>query len=69
MFAKIDVNGENAEEIYVSMRAEQPGDGESSDVKWNFEKFLIAPTGETLARWDTGTTPEEIRGEIAEIIQ
>jgi len=64
MFAKIDVNGDGAAELYTQLRAEQPGDGDSSDVKWNFEKFLVNPQGETIARWDTGTTPEHIAAEL-----
>ncbi len=66
MFAKIDVNGADAAEIFTMMKADQPGDGESSDVKWNFEKFLVDPTGTAVARWDTGTTPEDIRADLAD---
>ena len=66
MFAKLDVNGENEASLYSMMKADQPGDGESSDVKWNFEKFLIDPEGVTVARWDTGTTPEDIRADLAD---
>ena len=53
MFAKIDVNGDAEAALYTMMKADQPGDGDSADVKWNFEKFLIDPQGETVARWDT----------------
>ncbi len=66
MFAKIDVNGEDEALVYSLMKAAQPGDGDSSDVKWNFEKFLVSPQGEVVARWDTGTTPEAIRAALAE---
>jgi len=64
MFAKIDVNGDNAAELYQQMKAEQPGDGESSDIAWNFEKFLVNPQGQTVARWGTRTTPEDIAAEL-----
>ena len=66
MFAKIDVNGENEAPVYTMMKAEQPGEGDSSDIGWNFEKFLVNPEGETVARWDTRTTPEEIRADLAD---
>ncbi len=68
MFAKIDVNGDDAAPIYTAMKSEQPGNGDSADVKWNFEKFLINPQGQTIARWDTGTTPEDIAGELADLM-
>ena len=66
MFAKIDVNGTDEAQAYTLMKAEQPGEGDASDVLWNFEKFLIGPDGETIARWDTGTTPEDIRADLAD---
>ncbi len=68
MFAKIDVNGDNAAELYQQLKAEQPGSGESSDVGWNFEKFLVNPQGQTIARWDTRTTPEEIAAQLPELM-
>ncbi len=68
MFAKIDVNGENAAELYQQLRSEQPGDGDTSDVKWNFEKFLVNPAGQTVARWDTGTTPEDIAAQLPNLM-
>lgn len=64
MFAKIDVNGEGAAEVYSQMKAEQPGQGDSADIGWNFEKFLVNPQGQTIARWDTRTTPEDIAAEL-----
>lgn len=64
MFAKLDVNGDNAAEVYSMMKAEQPGDGDSADIAWNFEKFLVNPQGQTIARWGTRTTPEEIAAEL-----
>ena len=64
MFAKIEVNGENEAELYTLLKAAQPGDGDDSAIRWNFEKFLVDPDGEVVARWDTGTTPEEIRAQL-----
>lgn len=66
MFAKIDVNGDNAAPIFQAMKAEQPGKGDSADVAWNFEKFLIDPQGQTVARWDTRTTPEDIAAQLGD---
>lgn len=68
MFAKIDVNGDGAADVYTQVKAEQPGDGDSADVKWNFEKFLVNPQGQTVARWDTGTTPEDIALQLPELM-
>ena len=32
--------------------------GEAGDVEWNFEKFLVAPDGEVVARFRPTTTPD-----------
>lgn len=60
MFAKIDVNGDTAAPLYQWLRAGQPGEGDTSDVAWNFEKFLVDRSGEVVARWGPTTTPEDI---------
>ena len=60
MFAKIDVNGDTAADLYKFLKAEQPGDGESAEIAWNFEKFLIDRSGAVVRRFPPQTTPEEI---------
>jgi len=64
MFAKIDVNGDTAAPLYSWLRHAQPGEGDSSDVTWNFEKFLVDRSGEVVARWGPQTTPEDIGAEL-----
>ena len=64
MFAKIDVNGDDQAELYSMMKSQQPGEGDSSDIGWNFEKFLVDPAGNAIARWGTATTPEQIAAEL-----
>ena len=68
MFAKIDVNGANEAPLYTILKAGQPGSGDSADIGWNFEKFLVNPEGEVVRRWDTGTTPETIGAELADLM-
>jgi glutathione peroxidase len=60
MFSKIEVNGDDACELYRFLKRRQPGDGESSDITWNFEKFLVDRDGEVVARFPPMTTPEQI---------
>lgn len=64
MFSKIEVNGEGACELYRTLKAAQPGDGDTSEIAWNFEKFLVGRDGTVLARWSPPTTPEQIRDEL-----
>ena len=66
MFSKIEVNGEGACELYQLLTREQPGEADSSDITWNFEKFLVGRDGTVVARWSPMTTPEEIRAILPE---
>jgi glutathione peroxidase len=68
MFAKIEVNGDGAAELYRWLKAEQPGEGESSDVTWNFEKFLVNGKGEVVARWSPKTTPEDVGEQLSQFL-
>ena len=60
MFAKIEVNGPNATPLYQMLRAAQPGDADSADITWNFEKFLVDRNGTVVRRFSPMTTPDEI---------
>src|SRR3954470_12308703 len=45
MTEKIDVNGEGRHEIYRSLVEAPDEKGDSGDVRWNFEKFLLDASG------------------------
>ena len=59
LFEKIDVNGANRHEVYDELTETADADGEAGDVKWNFEKFLVAPDGKVVARFRPQVTPED----------
>jgi glutathione peroxidase len=59
MFAKIDVNGENAHEIYKFLKKELKGFF-GSKIKWNFTKFLVDKNGKPVKRFSPYTKPEKI---------
>ncbi len=64
MFSKVEVNGDGATPLYQHLKSEQPGDGDSAEITWNFEKFLIGRDGTVVGRFSPMVTPEE----LAEII-
>ncbi len=64
MFSKIEVNGDGAAELYKMLKDAQPGEGETSDITWNFEKFLVNGTGDVVARFSPMVTPEEIAEQL-----
>lgn len=68
MFAKIEVNGEGACELYDWLRSEQPGEGESSDITWNFEKFLVNSDGDVVARFSPMVTPEQVAEQLPNLL-
>lgn len=59
MFSKIEVNGENAHEIYKFLKEELKGTL-GSKIKWNFTKFLIDKDGKPVKRFSPVTKPEKI---------
>ena len=65
MVHKIDVNGDNACELYTWLKSQQ---GEGADITWNFEKFLIDREGNVVERFSPAVTPEEIAPRIAELL-
>jgi glutathione peroxidase len=60
MFAKIEVNGDNAHPFYKWMKKEQKGLLGSEAIKWNFTKFLIDAEGNVVKRYAPTDTPEKI---------
>jgi glutathione peroxidase len=64
MFSKIDVNGENEAPLYTLLKAAQPGDGETPDIVWNFEKFLVDGDGNVLKRYAPPVSPADIAAEL-----
>src|SRR5579872_7298659 len=51
LYEKIDVNGEDRHPIYAELTETADGEGNAGDIQWNFEKFLVSPTGEVVGRF------------------
>jgi glutathione peroxidase len=58
LLEKLEVNGPGRHPLYAELTAKPDAAGEAGDVKWNFEKFLVSPGGEVVARFRPGTEPE-----------
>jgi glutathione peroxidase len=56
---KADVNGQGQSPLYQELTATPDADGEAGEVQWNFEKFLISPAGEIVARFRPPVDPED----------
>ncbi len=69
MFAKVDVNGENAHPLYKFLKGERPGILGTEAIKWNFTKFLVGPDGQVLKRYAPTDAPDKIAKEIKELLK
>jgi glutathione peroxidase len=59
IFEKIEVNGPGRHPIYDELTAVPDASGTAGDIQWNFEKFVIAPSGSVVARFRPRTVPDD----------
>lgn len=69
MFAKVDVNGPEADPLYQYLRKEAKGLMGTTKVKWNFTKFLIDQQGNVVKRFATATKPEAMIPDIKGLLK
>ncbi|AWI27624.1 glutathione peroxidase [Streptomyces sp. ICN441] len=58
LLEKSEVNGDQRHPLYAELTRFADADGEAGDVQWNFEKFLVSPRGDVVARFRPRTEPE-----------
>jgi glutathione peroxidase len=59
MTAKLEVNGRRRHPLYQRLTAVSDADGRAGEIEWNFEKFVVAPSGEVVARFRPTVAPED----------
>ena len=64
MYAKVDVNGANADPLFQYLKKEKKGILWSEGIKWNFTKFLVGRDGTVLKRFAPTDKPESLAGDI-----
>ena len=69
LFQKIDVNGDNADPLYIFLKKQATGFLGSQSIKWNFTKFLIDKEGKVIERYGSSTKPEEITDDIEKLLK
>jgi glutathione peroxidase len=67
LFAKIDVNGDNAHPLYRHLKAARKG-VLGSAIKWNFTKFLVGRDGSVLRRYAPTDTPGQIEKDLGPLL-
>lgn len=68
LFAKVDVNGDDAAPLFRHLKREAPGVLGSKAIKWNFTKFLVDRDGKVVDRFAPTTKPEAIAKDIEALL-
>ncbi|MCK8451698.1 glutathione peroxidase [Bacillus safensis] len=68
MFAKVDVNGEEAHPLFKHLTSEAKGVLGTKTVKWNFTKFIVDQNGEVTERFSPKTPPKELESSIITLL-
>ena len=68
VFAKVDVNGGEADTLFDRLKSDAPGVLGSKAIKWNFTKFLIDREGRVVDRYAPTTKPADIRADIEKLL-
>lgn len=66
-FAKIKVNGDEANALYKWLK-EKKGGIFGKAIKWNFTKFLVDREGKVIERYAPTTKPEKIEKDILKLL-
>src|ERR1039457_6375966 len=45
--------------LYEELTKTEDAEGNAGDITWNFEKFLVSPAGQVVARFRPRTDPED----------
>jgi glutathione peroxidase len=63
---KVEVNGDGRHALYQQLVDVPDGEGHTGDIRWNFEKFVLAPGGEVVARFNPTVEPtsDEVVGAV-----
>jgi glutathione peroxidase len=69
LFAKIDVNGDRAHDLYRWLKTQAKGVLGTEAIKWNFTKFLINRRGVVIDRFASTSTPEQIESSIVKLLE
>ena len=64
LFKKTDVNGNNEHKIFTYLKSRAPGLLGTTQIKWNFTKFLIINKYQNIKRYAPQTPILEIRKDL-----
>jgi glutathione peroxidase len=64
---KVEVNGSGRHPLYRELVVVPDAEGYTGDIRWNFEKFLVAPDGTVEARFNPTVAPDS--AELVSVVE
>lgn len=64
VMGKVNVNGGDADPLWLWLKSQAPGIFGTKKIKWNFTKFLVAKDGSTVERFAPKTEPLKLVTQI-----
>ena len=68
MFAKIEVNGDNAEPLFLFLQNAKKGFMDTGPIKWNFSKFVVDKEGNVVGRYGSLDDPAALEDDIKKLL-
>jgi glutathione peroxidase len=68
-FEKAHVNGAKTREPFGFLKKALPSSDGTTDIRWNFTKFLIDHTGQPYKRYSPQTSPFELKNDISALLE
>ncbi len=67
-FEKGHVNGKDTREVYSFLKKALPSEDKTTDIRWNFAKFLVDHEGIPFKRFGPKTNPVDMTADIEELL-
>jgi len=68
LFAKIDVNGDNADPLFLFLQNAKKGFMDTGPIKWNFSKFIVDKEGNVVGRYGSLDDPATLEDDIKKLL-
>lgn len=68
-FEKGDVNGKNARPVFTFLKEKLPFSDGSTNIQWNFGKFLVDHEGNPSERFGSKTPPDEMKSSLEALLK
>ena len=68
MFAKIEVNGDNGEPLFLFLQNAKKGFMDTGPIKWNFSKFVVDKEGNVVGRYGSLDDPAALEDDIKKLL-